>query len=244
MLSETNKLDKALGFYNTWSRPELLKELEPYSYAVLFIGLIFDLILIILVVVAVLLIYSLLLISVETKTFEIGVMRLIGLTKKGFVAMIITQAIMFVLPAVVMGFACAIPIIYFLYDTLFKESLGYMPSIIPSGWAIGRALIVGILIPLLSSIIPIRRALSANLVEALDSNRSKSQAVLVTFIDNKTKDVLPFILFGSVAVVFGMSIYYGLPAAMLELNLGLILSIFFLILMGLLFGLTLFAVNL
>ena len=56
----------------------------------LFIGLIFDIILIILVIVSVLLIYSLLLVSVETKTFEIGVMRLTGLTKKGLVALILT----------------------------------------------------------------------------------------------------------------------------------------------------------
>ena len=38
----------------------------------MFIGLIFDVIVILFVIVAILLIYSLLLISVETKTFEIG----------------------------------------------------------------------------------------------------------------------------------------------------------------------------
>ena len=55
---------------------------------------------------------------------------------------------------------------------------------------------------------------------------------------------MPFLLFGSVALLFGIAIYYGLPLAMLELNFGLILTIFFMILMGLLFGLVLFAVNL
>ena len=68
----------------------LIQALLPYDYAVMFIGLIFDILLIIFVVVAILLIYSLLLISVETKTFEIGVMRLVGLTKLGFVGMILT----------------------------------------------------------------------------------------------------------------------------------------------------------
>ena len=62
------------------SHPDLLNRLEPYSYAVMFIGLIFDVLLIIFVVVAILLVYSLLLISVETKSFEFGVMRLVGLT--------------------------------------------------------------------------------------------------------------------------------------------------------------------
>ena len=68
----------------------MLRSMQVYSYAVLFIGLIFDILLLIFVVVSCLLIYSLLLISVETKTFEIGVMRLIGLTKLGFVGLVMT----------------------------------------------------------------------------------------------------------------------------------------------------------
>ena len=64
--------------------------MQSYSAAVMFIGLIFDVLLMIFIVVACLLIYSLLLISVETKTFEIGVMRLVGLTKAGFIGMIMT----------------------------------------------------------------------------------------------------------------------------------------------------------
>ena len=60
----------------------------------------------------------------------------------------------------------------------------------------------------------------------------------------KAKNVIPYILFGSLAVIFGISIYYGLPLSMLKLNFGLILTIFFIILMSLLFGLVLFSVNL
>ena len=68
----------------------LLIAMKGYSASVMFIGLVFDVLLLIFVVVSCLLIYSLLMISVETKTFEIGVMRLVGLTKVGFVAMIMT----------------------------------------------------------------------------------------------------------------------------------------------------------
>ena len=210
----------------------------------MFVGLIFDILLIIFVVVSILLIYSLLLISVETKTFEIGVMRLVGLTKGGFVGMILTQAGMFVLPAVITGFILSFPVIYWLYSNLFDESLGYKPSNCPSGYAVGNALFVGILIPLLSSIIPIRRALSTNLTEALDTSRSKNNGVLISFVDKKTTDFGTYMLFGSVSVFFGITIYYGLPSAMLQLNFGLILYIFFLLLMGLLVGLVLVSINL
>jgi len=53
-----------------------------------------------------------------------------------------------------------------------------------------------------------------------------------------------YIVFGTIAVVYGLSIYYFLPLAMLSFNFALILQIFFLILVGMLFGLSLLAFNL
>ena len=225
------------------SNPYLLQELEVFSYAVLFIGLIFDLLLIIFVIVSVLLIYSLLQISVETKTFEIGIMRLVGLTRAGFVGMILTQACMFVFPAVILGFAVAPPITYAIFNSLFKNTLDYMPSIWPTGWAIVRGVCIGIFIPLISSIIPIRRTLSGNLTDALNVNRGKLRGVKVSFIDFTSKAVLPYLLFGSVACIYGFVVYYGLPISLLKLNFGLLLRIFFLILMGLLTGITILTSN-
>ena len=85
-----NAIDEALGFYQILSRPELLAGLEYYNTIVMFIGLIFNVLLIVFVIVAILLVFSLLLIAVETKAFEFGVMRLVGLTRNGFIAMILT----------------------------------------------------------------------------------------------------------------------------------------------------------
>jgi hypothetical protein len=53
-----------------------------------------------------------------------------------------------------------------------------------------------------------------------------------------------YIVFGIIAVTYGLSIYYFLPLAMLSFNFGLILKIFFFILVGMLFGLSLLAFNL
>lgn len=52
-------------------------------------GLIFDIIILLFVIIAMLLIYSLLMISIESKTFEIGVMRMVGLSKGGIIMMVI-----------------------------------------------------------------------------------------------------------------------------------------------------------
>ena len=218
--------------------------MQIFSYAVLFIGLIFDILLLIFVVVSCLLIYSLLLISVETKTFEIGVMRLVGLNKIGFVGMVVTQAAMFVLPSVILGFALSVPSIYFIYSFLFTDDLGFMPSILPDWYATTMALIIGIFIPLLSSIIPIKRALSTNLNDALNVQRAKNPGVVISFVNNESKNVIPHVIFGTIAVLFGTSIYYLLPLGLLQQNFGMILSIFFMLLFGMILGLTLLASNL
>ena len=78
-----------MGFFNSYSYPELLDELKFFDLSVLFLGLIFDVLLIIFIVVAILLVFSLLLIQVESKTFELGVMRLVGLTRLGFISMVL-----------------------------------------------------------------------------------------------------------------------------------------------------------
>ena len=79
-----------LGLYDLGTNLALLESMEIFSYAVMFIGLIINVLLLIFTVVSCLLIYSLLLISVENKTFDIGVMRLIGLTKYGFIGLVLT----------------------------------------------------------------------------------------------------------------------------------------------------------
>jgi len=53
-----------------------------------------------------------------------------------------------------------------------------------------------------------------------------------------------YIVFGIVGVVYGCGIYYFLPLALLSFNYALILQIFFAILVGMLYGLSLLAFNL
>ena len=56
--------------------------------------------------------------------------------------------------------------------------------------------------------------------------------------------ILPYLLFGSISVAFGMTVYYFLPLGLLTFNAALILDIFFVILLGLILGMTLLALNL
>lgn len=51
------------------------------------------------------------------------------------------------------------------------------------------------------------------------------------------------VAFGGIASAYGISIYYLLPLALLSLNLTLIMRIFIFILFGMIFALSLIALN-
>ena len=99
-------------------------------------GLIFDIIILLFVIIAILIIYSLLMISVETKTLEIGIIRMVGLSKIGIIVMIALQALMFVIPAIIFGFAASFPFLRLIYAFLFTEDLGVDNKPLPNGFAV------------------------------------------------------------------------------------------------------------
>jgi len=239
-----NEVIDALGFFPVRMQMPVLKQMQVFSNAILILGLIFDIIILLFIILSVLLIYSLLMISVESKTFEFGVMRMVGLSKSGIINMIILQSFMFVLPSVFFGFVFSVPALNGLYALLFTEDMGVDTNPWPSQFAVVQALVVGLVIPLLSAIAPIQSALSKNLNESLDLQRSKTQAIYIEILDTEKTNMGSYIVFGTVAVTYGLSIYYFLPLAMLSFNFALVLQIFFMILVGMLFGLSLLAFNL
>ena len=102
-------IEEALGFFPVELKSPLLQDLADYSRYVMFIAIIFDLVAILLVSISVLLIYSLLVINVETKTFDIGVQRMVGLTRRGLILLVLIQGVLFVVPALVSAFLVSIP---------------------------------------------------------------------------------------------------------------------------------------
>ncbi len=98
--------------------------MKGYSQAVLFMGLIFDIIILLFIIIAILLIYSLLMISVETKTLEMGIIRMVGLSKVGITFMVLIQGLMFVIPAIILGFIFSSPTLKLIYSYMFTDDLG------------------------------------------------------------------------------------------------------------------------
>lgn len=55
---------------------------------------------------------------------------------------------------------------------------------------------------------------------------------------------VPYIIFGLITFLYGLGMFYVLPLSLLSMKISLILGVFLFILMGLILGLTLLAMNL
>lgn len=108
-----------MGFYPVSVQTFILKEMMLYNVAILLFSLIFNVVLLIFIVISMLLIYSLIMIGVETKTFESGIMRMVGISKRGLVLMIFLQSVMFVTPAIILGIILCFPALAACYKFIF-----------------------------------------------------------------------------------------------------------------------------
>lgn len=219
----------------------LLGSLLTFNVVSMFFSLVISIITTVLIVLLALLIYSLLLISVESRNFDIAVMRMIGTSRIGVCRLIIVQSLFIALPPWLLGLAVANPLISYALSTAVEgrsESLYVNPS------AFLWASVVGILVPVLSSLLPIQAALSTALAQALDYTRPKSAAITYT-IERASDRAIPrfAVAAGSLFSLIGMLLYVVLPSALLSFNLFLLGSIFFSLLMAILLGLVIIGLN-
>ena len=78
-----------LGYYPIQVTSGILDRIQTLEMGILIVTLIFNLIKSLLVLISVLIIYSLLMVSIESKNFEIAVVRMVGLQKTGIIGLII-----------------------------------------------------------------------------------------------------------------------------------------------------------
>lgn len=221
----------------------MLQSFQRSQMRALYLGLILSVIVAILLLLSVLLIYSLLIISVETRTFELGVHRMVGITRFGIIQMLLTQACTFSVPAWGLGLVTSSIVTHAVLDSL--ENSLHVPidkHLSPSSILIASSL--GLLAPLVASIFPIRAALSKNLHDALDTRQSKTKGVvfLIERAESNWFSGAWFVL-GSGLSVFGFFVYYLLPMAFITYKIGLFFNIFFFLLIGMLLGLVLLSLN-
>jgi hypothetical protein len=110
--------------------------------------------------------------------------------------------------------------------------------------AIGAASGLGLLIPVAAAIFPIRQALSYNLSDSLDARRSKTAAYKISVERSEPMSISwAAVVTGTLLAVFGFGVYYIVPLALLSSNFGLLLNLFFFLLLGMILGLVMLSLN-
>ena len=82
-------VEDSLGYFPITVEAFIMQDFKMAHLSVTFLQLIFTLVMLLLFMISVLLIYSLLMLSVESKSFELGVMRMVGLSKNNVMALVI-----------------------------------------------------------------------------------------------------------------------------------------------------------
>ena len=200
-----------------------------YSVVVLMVGL------------GVLLIFSLLLHDVDAKTYEYGMLRALGMRHRTLVQVLVSKAIMFSIPGIALGLLLAfflnMPLDGVISDyAAIPTSYAFYPS------AVGLAVVVGLIMPLLANIVPISRALSRTLRDSLDVYHHVVSDVTVRIIHlaDLGLDLWQTAL-ALLMVVVGFVTFYVVPYAFIFGNIPLFLGILNGILLGMLLGLCIIA---
>jgi len=222
----------------------LLQAMRSARFNTLFLGLMLNMFIIILVVLSIVLIYSLLLTSVETRRLEMGILRTIGINRRIIIQLIFSQAFSYSIPAWIFGLALAQTVATSALTNLQNATGVDIEAGLRAESVVYASLLIFI-IPVVSTYLPARKALGANLAEAMNTSRAATTAVKVDIErgDNKSVD-WPLVLVAAALTIFGFCIYYLFPLALLSFDLALLLGIFMGVLMGMLIGLVMLSLNL
>ena len=168
--------------------------------------------------------------DVEEKTYEFVMLRALGFNTKNLVLTVLIQAISFAIPGVVSGMILSAIINAIFRYVLFTLTKNFASYNLSDG-SIYLGVFLGICIPIISNILPIKEALGKNLRTSLDLyHRSAGE---ITIVVQKLADLglsLNQFILAIMLVVLGVICYYVAPSAFLFQNF----SLFFMILNGLL----------
>ncbi|KAA6390565.1 MAG: putative DUF214 family protein [Streblomastix strix] len=201
------------------------------------------LIIVLLVLISILLIYSLLMISVDTRTFELGILRMVGMNRIGVFGVLLTQALLYSIPGIIIGIILALLINILVMSVI--ENLSSVPlSRMMPALSIIISILVSLGISIIASIFPIRTALSQNLHDSVDVSHAKGASVKVTIERSEAlKRPWSMLLSGVILAGIGAGVYVLLPTSLISGQTQLLAFVLFALLLMILIGLVMLAVN-
>ena len=220
----------------------LISNMQKFNYGLVLLNLILNVIIISLFILSLILIYSLLLITTETNSFEFGILRLVGTTKRDIIIIVIVKCLLFSIPAFIIAFLVQFKIIN-LINSGIKSIIKTDLSLSFNYDSLYASIMVNFLSPIIASIIPIRNILKKNIGNSLNSMINKTSGMKIEIMSVEKKEKNNIILFGLIMFFYGASIYYFLPLSLISFNFGMLGSIFLFILFGILLGFVVISMN-
>lgn len=167
-------------------------------------------------VLSVQLIYSTMVGEIDSRTYELGMLRALGFKKKNVLVVLVIQGLIMAIPGLGLGIGFASIINAMMREVLFTISMNRTQHYL-SGSSVLLGCIMGLIVPLVSNIYPIKTALGRKLRSALDMSRRSSGELLVTI--TKLEDLgisLPQLILSATLVVLGFLCYYVAPTSFFE----------------------------
>jgi len=188
------------------------------------------------VILAILLIYSLLLSDVEEKTFEYGMLRTLGMPQRVLILLLIIQAFYFAAPGLFLGFLVCF-LLYVPMDYIVSTYVIIAMDIVLHNSAVALGVVLGTILPILGMLLPIRRALSRTLRDALDvyHNVAYDSVVKIQRLENLGVSVTETMI-AILLVVLGFIVFYLVPLSFLFNKITMFLNILTVILLGMVIG--------
>ncbi|KAK2952139.1 putative DUF214 family protein [Blattamonas nauphoetae] len=237
------KIAYALNFGDVTITTPVLSGYAMWSMLGLAINMISSIIVVVLAAISILLIYSLLMISVESRTFEIGILRMVGLNRPGVVGTLTVQAALYTIPGWIIGL-----ILSYVASAVVATVLGDLSTVPLNKVMPWTALLVSTLIvfivTLVASFFPIRHALSQNLHDSIDVTHPQ-QGIMKVSIERAEDMNRNWGMLGSgfILALLGLGVYIVLPQSLISLNITLMAFLFFGLILIVLIGLILIMMN-
>lgn len=114
-------LEEQLGYYPIQVTSDILDKLQTLEMGILVVNMIFSITKVVFSVIAILIISSLLMASIESKNFEMAVIRMVGFRQEGIIMLIMTQSFFYVIPALVCSMATYFAVLSKLSTFFFEK---------------------------------------------------------------------------------------------------------------------------
>ena len=243
MAEFSNQVGEKLGYDRalTITLP-IFQALGPLKFVRAFLNQVFTSVTAVLVVHGSIVVYSLMISDAAARTYEYGMMRVLGLTHRSLALSMGMQAGYYAVPGVLLGqlasLALSAPITRTI-DAYAKVDASAV--MLPRAAQLATAL--GLVMPILATVVPMRRVLSRSLAESLDLYHQKGTETSVEVQRLESLGLSSSQTVVAVALVLaGSIVFYLIPMAFVFENFDLLFSALNVILMATVTGLILLSV--